>query len=273
MELGEKLRRARMEAEMSQRQLAGDEITRNMLSQIEHGTAHPSMKTLRYLAAKLGKSVSFFLDETVTASPNQGLMETARHLYDTQDPAGAVLALEGYQFPDPIYDREKALLWVLCHLQLAGLAIAEGREPYALSLLEKAAVETTYCSEDLERRRLLLLGRIRGQKVSHALPSLDGELLLRAGEALTESDPRRAAQLLEAVEDHHAPRFLLLRGQAHFAIKEYRQAAACFHAIESAYPQAIPLLESCYRELGDYKLAYEYACKQRQNRESGRKPR
>ena len=34
MELGEKLRRARLEAGFSQRALCGDEITRNMLSQI-----------------------------------------------------------------------------------------------------------------------------------------------------------------------------------------------------------------------------------------------
>ena len=44
MELGEKLRQARMEAGLSQRQLCGDVITRNMLSQIENGAARPSME-------------------------------------------------------------------------------------------------------------------------------------------------------------------------------------------------------------------------------------
>ena len=46
MELGEKIRQARLDAGMSQRQLCGDEITRNMLSLIENGSAKPSMKTL-----------------------------------------------------------------------------------------------------------------------------------------------------------------------------------------------------------------------------------
>ncbi len=68
MELGEKLLRARQEAGLSQRQLCGEEITRNMLSQIEHGTARPSMQTLQYLAARLGKTVGYFLDD----APNQG---------------------------------------------------------------------------------------------------------------------------------------------------------------------------------------------------------
>ena len=60
MGLGEKLRLARQEAGLSQRALCGGEITRNMLSQIEHGTARPSMKTLQYLATRLGKPVSTF---------------------------------------------------------------------------------------------------------------------------------------------------------------------------------------------------------------------
>ena len=63
MELGEKLKQARLEAGLSQRQLCGEEITRNMLSLIENGAAKPSMKTLQYLAGRLGKSVSFFLEE------------------------------------------------------------------------------------------------------------------------------------------------------------------------------------------------------------------
>jgi transcriptional regulator with XRE-family HTH domain len=60
MELGEKLRQARLEAGLSQRQLCGEEITRNMLSLIENGSAKPSMKTLQYLAARLGKASAIF---------------------------------------------------------------------------------------------------------------------------------------------------------------------------------------------------------------------
>ena len=70
MELGEKLRDARLEAGLSQRQLCGDVITRNMLSQIENGSARPSMPTLQYLASRLGKSVGYFLEEE-TVSQNQ----------------------------------------------------------------------------------------------------------------------------------------------------------------------------------------------------------
>ena len=39
--LGQRIRQARQEAGLSQRQLCGETITRNMLSQIESGKARP----------------------------------------------------------------------------------------------------------------------------------------------------------------------------------------------------------------------------------------
>lgn len=263
MALGEKIRQARLEAGLSQRQLCGEEITRNMLSQIENGSAHPSMKTLQFLSARLGKPVSYFLEETTVISPNLEVMASARRLYDSGDPAGAALVLEGYTSPDTIFDREKELLHRLCLLELAEKALEEKKENYALSLLEKAGGEAPYCGRELERRRLLLLGKVRGRQVSEALPSLDEELFLRAGEALARNQPERASGLLAAAEDQISPRFCLLRGQAYLGMGEYALAAKCLHGAEGVCPQALALLEECYRELGDYKRAYEYACKQR----------
>ena len=262
MELGEKLRKARLEAGLSQRQLCGEEITRNMLSLIENGSASPSMKTLQYLAAQLGKSVSYFLEETAVVSPNQQVMAQARAAYDAGNFTAAAAALEDYQSPDEVYDREKALLQGLTFLSLAEEAITEGRELYALELLHKADAESAYCREALPRRRLLLLGRIRGQAVSSRLPSLDEELLLRAAEC--RDNPDRALHLLEAMEDHTAPRWLLLRGNLYLSHKDYQNAARCLHRAETAFPaETAARLELCYRELGDYKRAYEYACKQK----------
>ena len=61
MEISQKLKQARLDAGLSQKALCGDRITRNMLSQIENGSARPSMDTLRYLAGQLGKPISYFL--------------------------------------------------------------------------------------------------------------------------------------------------------------------------------------------------------------------
>ena len=264
MELGEKIRQARLDAGLSQRQLCGDEITRNMLSLIEHGAARPSMDTLKYLASRLGKSVSWFLEENAVVSPNQAVMADARRHFDAGDYAAAAAALENYRADDPVYDREQALLQTLIFLSLAEQAISRNREPYALELLEKADTAIPYCQEELTRRRLLLLGRIRGQTVSGRLPSMDEELLLRAGEDLASGNGDRAARLLDAAEDRQTSRWNLLRGRAYLADGAYRDAVQCLHKAEGEYPkETAPLLEHCYRELEDYKRAYEYACKQR----------
>lgn len=263
MELGEKILKARQEAGLSQRQLCGEVITRNMLSQIEHGTARPSMDTLKYLAARLGKSVSFFLEEDAVVSPNQSVVDSARRLYDEGSYAEGALVLESYRPGDTVYDREQGLLRKLTFLKLAEQAIEEERLPYARELLEKAALETAYCREETERRRLLLLGRL-GEEVSERLPSLDEELLLRAREAFTAGNIRRAGQLLDAAEDPISPEWNLLSGQVHMAQGAYKIAAQCLHKAETAYPkETASLLEHCYRELEDYKRAYEYACKQK----------
>ena len=63
MDLAGKLRQARLEAGLSQRQLCGDRITRNMLSCIENGTAQPSISTVVYLAGRLNVPAGFLLAE------------------------------------------------------------------------------------------------------------------------------------------------------------------------------------------------------------------
>ena len=264
MELGEKLRQARLEAGLSQRQLSGEEITRNMLSLIENGSAKPSMKTLQYLAARLGKSVSYFLEDTAVVSPNQEVIVSLRKLYDSGNYREAYLLLKNYRSPDEVYDREAALLQVLIRLELAGEAIAERRFLYAAELLEHTPIQTFCCTEALQRRKLLLLGSIPGQKVAHQLPDIDEELLLRAEEAYSNEDFLRSMHLLEAMEQQNTPRWHLLRGKLCMVQSEWAQAIHHLRTAEETYPNEIfPKLEICFRETGDYQHAYEYACKQR----------
>lgn len=263
MELGEKLRQARIEAGLSQRQLCGEEITRNMLSLIENGTAKPSMKTLQYLASRLGKSVSYFLEETAVLSPNQHLMTRARELFDAGQYPEAADTLEAYRSPDAVYDREKEILWVLIRLELAGEAIRQERHLYAREILDRTPIETAYLQEELIRKKLLLQSTLPGEQVAHLLPNIDRELMIRAGEALSSGAYLRCCHLLESTELRD-PRWHLLRGQAAVGLQKWETAAVYLLAAEQNHPKEVcPLLEVCYRELGDFRKAYEYACKQR----------
>lgn len=264
MELGEKLRAARLEAGLSQRQLCGEEITRNMLSQIEHGTAKPSMKTLQYLASQLGKTVSYFLEEEAVLSPNQQVMAQVRRCFDSGAFDRVAEALEGYRAPDPVYDREMRLLTVLVRLAQAERALEAGKQIYAREILNHLDVAGCYCAENLQRQRLLLLGRAGGSRVVTFLPSLDEELLLRAREAFEAGETDRAGKLLDAAEDQTDAAWNLLRGQVYLSQTRYEEAAACLHKAEGRFPKETAFrLEHCYRELGDYKRAYEYACRQK----------
>lgn len=265
MKLGEKLLLARQEAGLTQRQLCGEEITRNMLSQIEHGTAQPSMGTLRYLAGRLGKPVSYFLEEDAVISPNQDSMLQARAAYQEGKTEEARLLLENFQSPDPIFEWEYRFLRAMTTLAAAETAIAQGKDIYARELLTELE-GADHGIPGVERQRLLLLGQVRGQnpvQVSRELPSIDEDLLLRARAAL-KREPKRAGQLLDAMEDRTDAGWYLLRGHVWLKQREYALAAECFHRAEEGLPgETAPLLERCYRELGDYKRAYEYALKQR----------
>lgn len=266
MDLGQKLRQARQAAGLSQRQLCGVEITRNMLSQIENGTARPSMDTLRYLARQLGKPISYFLEEQAVTSPNQAVMAQAKKAFGEKDFGKALTVLSEYQESDPVFNWERHFLEALSCIELAEHAISEHRLPYAVQLLEQAAaagVKTPYFGSALERRRLLLLASATNRPVS--LPSDDQALLLRAKTALELDNPARAEQYLDAVEDQTTPEWNLLRGRACMALGKFDQALPCLKAAEEQYPkEAVPDLEHCCRELEDYKGAYFYACKLRE---------
>lgn len=63
MTLGQKIREARLARGLTQKEVVGDYITRNMLSKIENDSATPSVGTLEYLTAKLGLPAGHFLSE------------------------------------------------------------------------------------------------------------------------------------------------------------------------------------------------------------------
>lgn len=62
MTLGERIRSLRKERKMTLQQLAGDAITKGMLSLIENNKAKPSMESLQHIASMLQVSVSDLLD-------------------------------------------------------------------------------------------------------------------------------------------------------------------------------------------------------------------
>ena len=264
MELGQRIRQARQEAGLSQRQLCGEEITRNMLSLIENGTARPSMDTLRYFAQRLGKPVGWFLEEA--ASPNQDRITEARSSYIQKEYTRALEILDSFQLPDVVLENEYRLLYILSAMGAAELALSQDKKIYAAQLLEKAwemGENALYFGAALQRQWRLIMyktGQAKAKELAELLPEQETELLLRAEAADTLQEK---AKLLDAVTAP-TPRWHLLRGVTALELQDYETATKNLLAAENAYPkEAIPALERCYREQEDYKQAYLYACKLR----------
>ena len=263
MELSQKLKQARLDAGLSQKALCGDRITRNMLSQIENGSARPSMDTLRFLAGQLGKPLSYFLEEDAVTSPNQALMERAR----AASPSDALHLLGEYRAPDPTFDHERWLLEALACLTLAQDALSQGKPAYARNLLDRAKIagdRTPYYTADNERRRLILCWEAGEKDLERLLPDLTPELLLRAEAALNAENFDRCAALLACATDK-SPRWHYLMAQIHFAQKAYSDARVHFEAAWDYAPKVCcSRLEDCCREISDFAGAYFYACKLRE---------
>lgn len=262
MELGQKIRQARLEAGLSQRQLCGDTITRNMLSLIENGSAQPSMDTLLFLAQGLGKPVGYFLEE-VTVSPNQACILAARGLPEDQ----LVDALKPYKAPDEVFDPEYYLLMAMGTMALAEKAIEENRLPLAGQYLAQAQAlgkASLYYTPAFEQRRLLLCHRAKTDTAANLAAQLPGhteEMLLRSEAALETKDPIRCAALLDSLQKR-SDRWYFLRAEACLAQRQYDQAAQYYLCIQNQDVTVYQKLEACYRELGDFEKAYYYVRKQ-----------
>ena len=269
MELGQKLKQARIEAGLSQRQLCGDVITRNMLSQIENGSARPSMDTLRYLSGILQKPISFFLEENAVSSPNQSCLENARLALNAGNYRQVLGHLTQWRGEDPVFDPERYYLEALAALRQAEAALEDRRPGYAAALLEQAQIaggKTPYYTPELERHRLILCYLAHPKKapqLAEQLPPEDGLPTLLAEAALLAGDAQRAAGILDTLP-LSTPRWHLLRGESAAALGNYRKALQHYRQAEEAFPRrAAAAMEICCRELEDYKGAYYYACRLR----------
>ncbi len=119
VELGKRIKEARLARKMTQSDVVGDFITRNMLSQIESGTANPSVKTLTYLAKVLQLPVNYLLpDELETYDTSEETVNVdfealikMKNAYKREEYlAAAKLAEEHLEKDSVIYDEANAIL-------------------------------------------------------------------------------------------------------------------------------------------------------------------
>jgi tetratricopeptide (TPR) repeat protein len=96
--LGQRIRKARQAAGLTQEALGAPDLTKGFISLLEHDRAKPSVATLERLAARLGEPVSYFLDGAGPASEkllavlvSRGRGELSRRRYEAARSAFAEL--------------------------------------------------------------------------------------------------------------------------------------------------------------------------------------
>jgi transcriptional regulator with XRE-family HTH domain len=72
--LADKVRQARLEAGLTQAQLAGGEVDPVTIHRIESGRVNPTRRVLSHIARRTGKSIRFFLDDS---GPDEGEIDCA----------------------------------------------------------------------------------------------------------------------------------------------------------------------------------------------------
>lgn len=168
VELGKRIKEARIAKKMTQSEVVGSFITRNMLSQIESGTANPSIKTLEYLAGVLGLPVMYLVNDedeaavlSICGPENLTLLSCAKNAYKGGDYKTAITKLSPFLEDEGsvLYDESAALL-ARSYLALAKTEADNGEMQLAITHATRAnelADIGVYRSREIKTTAVLLL--------------------------------------------------------------------------------------------------------------------
>lgn len=294
MTLGEKIKAARLERHMTQKDVVGDYITRNMLSKIENGSATPSVKTLEYLANSLGLPAGYFMSESLGDELTPGSLSSARQHFRDGEFEGCIRVLEEMDL-DGGYRDEAMLLLARAKVSLSKRAMVDGRYEEAIRLAREAVVhndETIYQSAAFRTEALLLVARCTMELGGDFEQAIDeyqaayqdqglGEFyrLTMAEYYISQGELDRAKQEMDSIvrlSEATKPAYLMLQGQMEIKDSQFAEAAKQLEKAEqlarttgSNYfmSSLYAMLEQCYREMEDFKKAYHYASMQLQIKE------
>ena len=289
MEIGKKIRELRNAKLMTQSELAGDEITRNMLSKIENDAALPSLVTVIYLADKLGVPAGYLIadsdDEFTYRKMNE--MKNIRRAYTDKNfelcRDICISSLGGS-------DDETELILAECCLNMGEEYINSGQLHKACAILDEAAVhagKTIYNTDVIVCAVASMFYFMRKISPSFVSEEIDNDknndfsLVLSCTNKLCRYI--YALELLECnnfsiaekyveyetdIKDIYSQLYLLhIKARLKMKDRDYGRALDCLYEIiksDEVPPKILVYLaccdiEICCRETGDYKGAYEYS--------------
>ena len=280
MKLGEKIRELRVAKLMTQSELAGTQITRNMLSCIENGTAQPSLATILYIASRLNVPAGFLLaeegDELLYRKMNS--FANIKRAYMAGDWWGC-RSLCVSSCPEP--DDEIYLLLADCDTEIAIMEFWSGHLRAACRFFDEAvgyAEKTMYSAACVQAKAKTYFRYMRRLSPTLYSDILDEEAELEAKyvsdfsnyvdalEALDDGDTAQAERYLTklASDSFYAAHLrirMLMIDQSHSEAKKSLMGLLKSDEVlnEISLYTVLCELEICCRETEDFKGAYNYA--------------
>jgi transcriptional regulator with XRE-family HTH domain len=279
MKIGEKIKKLRTAKLMTQSELAGSEITRNMLSRIENGAALPSLGTIIYIASRLNVSPGFLISEGSDEDIYYKYTEiiNIKKAYMTEDYR---ICRDMCKRTESNGDDEIMMILAECNLEIAIEDFNHGKLRSACAYFDEAIEACTMTIYNTER----IMAKVGAYfRYMHAISatlssnSLDEEDI-NVYPALTDEFCRYMVVFCNSVESTYntndsfifekdRPCFIHLTAREQMKAGNYNDAYLNLHGILTDH-ELIPEpmlyfifceLEICCREIGDFKSAYEYS--------------
>ncbi|MBO5648416.1 MAG: helix-turn-helix transcriptional regulator [Clostridia bacterium] len=288
--LGEKLRARRKQLHITQAALAGDAVTRILISRIESGAINPSLETLRYLAKRLDVPAGYFLSEEddLMLFLRPTLKADLRRLYREGDYKGVLALCEEYALADD----ETNMLLCESAVRCGQEAYARGDMKDAAEWLDRALTyseQTAYHTESILAEAMLckaLLSQADGGEMRESLDAygstlsqtmrMERYLLLRVMDGIENGEAQALKSLCTLLPEADPLCRTLINI---WCEAELGSAAAALEAL-SAFLQGseaealeedplllhrcVEKLESLSARTDDFKAAYQYASKRQQ---------
>jgi len=182
---------------MSQAQLAGEELTKGFISQVESGLVRPSVRSLQIIATRLGKSLDYFLGDAPLAAEKRLAFHrlAAEAATERRDYDAARVEIESALAAAPAKRERGALLRLLAQSELGTghHEAAFDRIGEALGLLD----ESTDANEIAHL--LYLRGTAYGQLNQHLTAAEALEQARDTMERHEVNDPRLRSRILVAL--------------------------------------------------------------------------
>ena len=276
-QIGQRIRTLRQSRGMTQSALAGDCITRNMLSLIESGSASPSLHSLTEIAHRLNVPVGYFFaaDETESSQFEKlSLLPKIHDAFHRQDYRACLSACGVLPCPD----QEIFYIRWRCHFALAEDALRAGTLITAGTELDQAVTAAEACiytpagfapTADYLRQLIRAAGREEIPSILTEPASFLGSFIpaeffvyIRALLALSQNDAQTAAALsstgliaCSVYTDLIRAKCALLTGDTASAASILKRLSAESLGFFTRY-HVLTAMEACAGADGDFKAAY-----------------